>query len=53
MGLGGSRDFELPLDSEAPRDTSDFELVTWLVITTRIIERSGFGKSLLHTVRAK
>jgi superfamily II DNA/RNA helicase len=34
MGLGGSRDFELPLDSEAPRDTNDFELVTWLVITT-------------------
>ena len=35
MGLGGTRDFELPLDSEAPRDTNDFELVTWLVITTR------------------
>ena len=34
MGLGGSRDFELPLESETPRDTSDFELVTWLVITT-------------------
>ena len=35
MGLGGTRDFELPLDSEVPRDTNDFELVTWLVITTR------------------
>ena len=34
MGLGGSRDFELPLESEAPREASDFELVTWLVITT-------------------
>ena len=34
MGLDGSRDFELPLESETPRDTNDFELVTWLVITT-------------------
>ena len=34
MGLGGTRDFALPLESETPRDTSDFELVTWLVITT-------------------
>ncbi|MYE89463.1 ATP-dependent helicase [Candidatus Poribacteria bacterium] len=34
MGLSGTRDFELPLESETPRDTSDFELVTWLVITT-------------------
>ena len=34
MGLNGTRDFELPLESETPRDTSDFELVTWLVITT-------------------
>ena len=34
MGLSGSRDFELPLESETPSDTSDFELVTWLVITT-------------------
>ena len=34
MGLGGTRDFALPLESEAPRDASDFELVTWLVITT-------------------
>ena len=34
MGLGGTRDFALPLESETPRDASDFELVTWLVITT-------------------
>ncbi len=34
MGLSGTRDFELPLASETPRDISDFELVTWLVITT-------------------
>ena len=34
MGLGGTRDFALPLESEAPGDASDFELVTWLVITT-------------------
>ena len=34
MGIGGTRDFELPLESETPRDISDFELVTWLVITT-------------------
>ena len=34
IGLGGTRDFALPLESEAPRDASDFELVTWLVITT-------------------
>ncbi|RKU05765.1 ATP-dependent helicase [Candidatus Poribacteria bacterium] len=34
MGLSGTRDFELPLKSETPRDTGDFELVTWLVITT-------------------
>ena len=34
MGLSGTRDFELPLESETPRDTSDFELVTWLIITT-------------------
>ena len=31
---GGPRDFKLTPRSEAPRDTSDFELVTWLVITT-------------------
>ena len=34
MRRGGSRSFKLPRKSEAPRDTSDFELVTWLVITT-------------------
>ena len=34
MGLDGSRDFELSLESEAPRAANDFELVTWLVITT-------------------
>ena len=34
MGLSGTRNFELPLESETPRDTNDFELVTWLVITT-------------------
>ena len=31
---GGPRDLKLTPRSEAPRDTSDFELVTWLVITT-------------------
>ena len=34
LGRGGPRDFKLTPRSEAPRDTSDFELVTWLVITT-------------------
>ena len=34
MGLSGTRDFALPLKSETPRDASDFELVTWLIITT-------------------
>ena len=34
LGHGGPRDFKLTPQSEAPRDTSDFELVTWLVITT-------------------
>ena len=34
IGLSGTRDFALPLESETPRDTSDFELVTWLVITS-------------------
>ncbi|MCE2503765.1 MAG: DEAD/DEAH box helicase family protein [Chlorobi bacterium] len=32
LGIGGTRDFKLPLESEAPRDASDFELVTWLII---------------------
>ena len=31
---GGPRDFKLTPRSEAPRDASDFELVTWLIITT-------------------
>ena len=31
---GGPRDFKLTPRSEAPQDASDFELVTWLVITT-------------------
>ena len=34
MRRGGSRSFKLPRRSEIPRYTSDFELVTWLVITT-------------------
>ena len=33
MRRGGSRSFKLPRKSETPKDTSDFELVTWLVIT--------------------
>ena len=32
LGIGGSRDFRLPAASAAPKDASDFELVTWLVI---------------------
>ena len=32
MRRGGSRSFKLPRKSETPKDTSDFELVTWLVI---------------------
>ena len=31
---GGPRDFKLTPQSESPRDTSDFELVTWLIIAT-------------------
>ena len=34
LGRGGPRDFKLTPISEAPRDVSDFELVTWLIITT-------------------
>ena len=34
LGRGGTRGFKLPVASEAPRDSSDFELVTWLIITT-------------------
>ena len=32
LGRGGPRGFKLPVASEAPRDSGDFELVTWLVI---------------------
>ena len=34
LGRGGTRGFKLPVASEAPKDSSDFELVTWLIITT-------------------
>lgn len=34
LGRGGTRGFKLPVASEVPRDSSDFELVTWLIITT-------------------
>ncbi len=34
LGRGGPRGFRLPVASEAPTDSSDFELVTWLIITT-------------------
>lgn len=34
MGIDGTRGFKLPPKSKAPRDASDFELVTWLIITT-------------------
>ena len=39
LGIGGRRDFVLPRASEAPRDEQDFELVTWLVISSG--EHSG------------
>ncbi len=32
IGLGGSRGALLPTAAEAPQDSTDFELVTWLVI---------------------
>ena len=32
IGRSGTRGFRLPVASETPRDSSDFELVTWLVI---------------------
>ena len=35
IGRGGTRGFRLPVASETPRDSNDFELVTWLIITTR------------------
>ena len=34
IGRGGTRGFKLPVASETPKDSSDFELVTWLIITT-------------------
>ena len=34
IGRGGTRGFKLPVASEAPRDSGDFELVTWLIITS-------------------
>ena len=34
LGRSGTRGFKLPVASEVPRDSSDFELVTWLIITT-------------------
>ena len=34
IGRSGARGFKLPVASEAPKDSSDFELVTWLIITT-------------------
>ena len=30
MGIGGQRDFRLPVKSE--NSTGDFELITWLII---------------------
>ena len=32
---GSPRDFKLTAASKAPKDTGDFKLVTWLIITTR------------------
>ena len=34
LGIDGPDDLKLTLESESPRDSNDFELVTWLVITT-------------------
>ena len=34
LGRGGARGFKLPIASEAPKDSSDFELVTWLIVTS-------------------
>ena len=36
LRLGGSRDFVLPKESEAPRSTASFDLVTWLVIKPQV-----------------
>ena len=35
IGRSGTRGFRLPVASETPKDSSDFELVTWLIITKR------------------
>ena len=35
LGIDGPDDLKLSLESESPRDSNDFELVTWLVITAR------------------
>ncbi len=32
IGRDGTRGFKLPVASETPRDTNDFELITWLII---------------------
>ncbi|MYG00573.1 ATP-dependent helicase [Candidatus Poribacteria bacterium] len=32
LGREGTRDFKLPIASEAPKSSDDFELVTWLII---------------------
>ena len=34
IGREGTRGFKLPVASEAPRNSDDFELVTWLIITS-------------------
>ena len=36
LGIDGPDDLKLTLESESPRDSNDFELVTWLVITTSL-----------------
>ena len=35
IGRDGTRGSKLPVASEVPKDSGDFELVTWLIITTR------------------
>ena len=35
IGRSGIRGSKLPVASEIPKDSGDFELVTWLIITTR------------------
>ena len=36
LGRGGARDFKLPVASETPKVANDFELVTWLIITSPV-----------------